>query len=330
MAPRFAQGSRPHRSSIVLAVLLVVSLACVTFYTREGEEGTIHAIQNAVSGMMAPIKMVSGGISATEQNIAGRIEDVQADPNSIVSLREQNEQMRSTIAQLEELRQEALRLEGLMQMRTTYGAQGIPARVLSRSTDAWNRIVTIDAGTDDGVRAGLPVMGPSGLIGQVVATTKSTCDVRLLQDSQSGVAVIIQSSREEGIVHGSLEGVLYLEDVGDEVDVEQGDVLLTSGLGGGYFRGIMVGTVLKVEGEAAAGSRKIIVEPTGSDRPFEEVYVVTSMTSPYEGDLKDEEKNKMIDLDGDGIPDEGTTYFQSNEGDEYYYDYGNGYSEGEA
>lgn len=308
MPPRFGQGSHAHRSSVVLAVLLVVSLACVTLYMREGSEGSIHAVQNTISGFISPLKAVGGSISAGEERIANRISDATADPSSIVSLREQNEQLRSTIAQLEEYRQEALRLEGLLEIKNSYGAVGIPARVLSRQTDAWNRVITIDAGSAEGVRAGLPVMGPSGLIGQVVATTETTADIRLLQDSLSGVAVIIQSSREEGIVQGSLEGVLYLQDIGDEVEVEPGDVVLTSGLGGGYFRGIMVGTILKVEGEAGATTRKIIVEPNEWAAPLEEVYVVTSMTSPYKIDEDDNSSENtssqvLVDTDGDGIGD---------------------------
>lgn len=340
MASGFRQGGGAQRSTVVLIVLLVASLACVTLYAREGEGGTIHAIQNAASGLISPLKAVSGGISAGEQTITDRVEDLTADPNSLISLREQNQQLRETIAGLEEYRQEALRLEGLLKMKTSYNAQGVPARILSRATDAWNKVITIDAGTEEGVRAGLPVMASSGLIGQVVATTSHTADVRLIQDSQSGIAVIIQSSREEGIVYGSLEGLLYLEDIDDEVEVQAGDVVLTSGLGGGYFRGIMVGTVLKVEGEAGAGSRKIIVEPTGSDKAYEEVYVVTSMVSPYEGELKDEDsdgQNAMVDLDGDGIPDEGygtdldgdgipdDAYSTNQSYDSYTYDEGQGY-----
>lgn len=328
----FGQGSTGERSAILLTVLLVLSLACVTLYAREGEDGAIHAAQQAASGLLGPLKAVSGGVSATENSISNRLEDITADPNSLVALREQNQQLRETVAELEEFRQEAVRLEGLLQVKNTYNAQGISARILSRATDAWNRIVSIDAGTAEGVRAGLPVMSTAGLIGQVVSTTEHTADVRLIQDSQSGIAVIVQSNREEGILYGSLEGLLYLEDIEDDIEIQPGDVVLTSGLGGGYYRGIMVGTVLKVEGEAGAGSRKIIVEPTGSDKPYEEVYVVTSMTSPYEGELKDkneEEKQSMIDLDGDGIPDEGTGYYQSYEDESYAYDEGYGYSEEE-
>ena len=336
MPSRNGQGLQSRRPTIVLLVLLALSLACVTVYAREGEDGFVHAAQHAVSGLAAPLKSASGAISAGEERIESTIEDATADPNSIVSLREQNEQLRSTIAALEEYRQEALRLEGLLEMRSTYAAQGIPARVLSRSTDSWNRVVTIDAGSSSGVRAGLPVMGSSGLVGQVVATTETSADVRLLSDSQSGVAVVIQSSREEGIVHGSLEGLLYLEDVGDEVEVEPGDVLLTSGLGGGYFRGIMVGTVLKVEGEAGATARKIIVEPNSeAEKAIEEVYVVTSMTSSIEGESSadggQDGADGMIDSDGDGVADMSAGADDAGDlgyGYEYGYEYDYGAIEG--
>ena len=122
MPPRFGHGSSLFRPNIVLAVLLVLSLACVTLYSREGEDGTIHSIQHAVSGIFAPLKAVSGGISSAEERIADRIEDAQADPNSITALREQNEQLRQRASALEEYRQEALRLEGLLEMRNTYEA----------------------------------------------------------------------------------------------------------------------------------------------------------------------------------------------------------------
>ena len=321
MPSRFGQGSTGERSALVLTVLLVLSLACVTLYAREGEGGTIHAIQHSVSGLVSPLKVVSGGISAGEESIGKAITDATVDQNSITALREQNQQLRQTIAELEEYRQEAIRLEGLLDVKTTYNAQGISGRILSRSIDAWNRVLTIDVGSADGVRAGLPVMASSGLIGQVVATTEHTADIRLIQDSQSGVAVIIQSNREEGIVVGSLEGLLYLEDISDEIEVEPGEVLLTSGLGGGYYSGIMVGTVLKVEGEAGATTRKIIVEPTGSDKVFEEVFVVTAMTSPYEEkDEESDEENQDDALAGLYYTDDSylTDYYSGYDGGQVY------------
>ncbi len=279
MAWNFKQDSSAAKSYILLAVLLVISLVCVTMYSREGTSGFLHNLQATVSGASAPVKSVSGALSSAESSTSDAISDATADANTLSGLRTQNEQLRATIAELEEYRQEAERLQDLLDLKDSYNAEGVSARVLSRSSDSWNQMVTIDKGTNDGVRAGLPVMGPSGLLGQVVSTSASTSDIRLITDPQSGVSVMIQSSRKEGILKGSFDGLLYLQNIDDDAEVKTGDVVITSGLGGGYFSGIMVGTVVKVEGETGSTTRKIVVSPNSSTDPLEEVLVVTSMSS---------------------------------------------------
>lgn len=280
MAFNFTGGTgKRQRSSVLVVVLLVVSLACMGMYMREGDEGILHSLQYRFSALAGPAKTASGAISAAEDNTADAMANTGADESTLTGLREQNQQLRETIAQLEEYRQEAQRLQELLKISDLYDADSVTARVLSRSLDPWNLIVTIDKGGNDGVRAGLPVLGPSGLVGQVVAATATTAEVRLLQDPQSGVSVVIQSSRVEGIVRGNLDGVLYLEDVDDDAEVKPGDVVITSGLGGGYFQGIMVGTVSNVEGEVGTASRRIVVDANTQARAFEEVMVVTAMRS---------------------------------------------------
>lgn len=90
-------------------------------------------------------------------------------------------------------------------------------------------------------------MGSTGVVGQVVSCSTYTSEVRLLNDAQSGVAVMLQSSRAEGILSGSVEGVLYLQGVDESTEVKEGEAVITTGLGGGYFRGLVVGVVSKVE-----------------------------------------------------------------------------------
>ena len=82
-------------------------------------------------------------------------------------------------------------------------------------------------------------MGTTGVVGQVISVSTYSSQVRLLNDAQSGVAVMLQSSRSEGILSGSVEGVLYLEGVDEGVEVTEGEAVITSGLGGGYFRGLV-------------------------------------------------------------------------------------------
>lgn len=277
MANNFKQDVSSIRSYVLLIVLLVVSLICVTGYAREGDGGILHSMQSSVSGIFMPLKMMSGGISAAEDAAGTAASDATADANTLSALKAQNEELRSTIAQLEEYRQQAQRLQSLVGLKDTYALEGVTAHVLSRSSDAWNQVVTLDKGSNDGISNGLFAVGNSGLVGQVITTTAYTCNVRLLADPQSGVAVMVQSTRQGGVLKGSLDGLLYLEGIDDDAVVNAGDVIITSGLGGSYHAGIIVGTVVKVEGSQGSTSRKIVVEPNGSTGPLEEVMVVTAM-----------------------------------------------------
>ena len=241
-------------------------------------------MQSATSAVLTPVKYVSGGVTAAEYSAFTAVEDATSGDVSLTQLREQNEQLRQSVAQMEEYRQESERLRQLLGYRDAYALEGVVCSVISRSGSSWNNVVTIGKGTADGVRPGLAVVGPAGVVGQVISADSRTAEVRLLQDPQSGVAVLIQSSRDEGIVKGSLDGLLYLQNISDEAKVEAGDVVVTSGLGGSFNRGLIVGTVAKVEGTGP--SRKIIVEPNETTGPLQEVMVVTGMES--EGALDEE------------------------------------------
>ncbi len=279
MAISFKEDAPAARSKILFAALIVASLVLIAVYVNEGSGGMLHTMQANISGVFTPAKVLSGTISGAENAASTAVGDLTADASTLSGLRDQNEELRNTISQLEEYRQEAQRLQGLLNLKDSYSLDGVSGHVMSRSSDSWNQTVTIDLGTDDGVRSGLGVMGSTGLIGQVVSAGTSTSEVRLLTDPQSGVACVIQSSRSEGIVRGSLEGLLYLEDIDDSAEVNVGDVLVTSGLGGGFSEGIMVGTVVKIDQSNGEASRKIVVMPNATVDALDEVMVITGSSS---------------------------------------------------
>lgn len=305
MALKFRENAAALGGPVTFIVLLVISLVLVTVYSREGEGGPVHSVQNAFSGIIAPVSSVGEGVGAVGDVVTGSVSDTMADESTLSGIREQNSQLRSLVAQLEEYRQEAQRLQGLLDLEDQYDLAYTAARVVGRSSDSWNDVVTIDKGSDDGVVAGLPVMAGGGLVGQVVATTPHTADVRLLTDQQSGVAVLVQSNRAEGIVRGSFEGLLYLESLPANTEVEVGDVIVTSGLGGSFFRGLVVGEVVSVEQEPGDTSPVIVVNPNASISSFEEVLVVTSVgnSSAADGAASSESTDGQAESSSDGSSD---------------------------
>ena len=120
-------------------------------------------------------------------------------------------------------------------------------------------------------------MGSTGVVGQIISVSTYSSQVRLLNDAQSGVAVMLQNSRAEGILNGSVEGTLYLKGVDEGTDVQEGEAVITTGLGGGYFRGLVVGVVSKVEQRQGDATRTIVVSPNASFSNVNEVLVVLGM-----------------------------------------------------
>lgn len=261
----------------LLIVLLVVSLVLFVVYVREGKEGPLHSLQNTTSALVTPLTAAGTTVGSLAVSGTMSVEDLTASDASYNQLKENNARLSQMVVELEEYRQEAERLESLIGLADAYGFTSIAARVVGYSTDSYNRTITLDAGSASGIKTGMPVMGSTGVIGQVVSTTPATCTVRLLTDPQSGVSVLVQSSRTEGILRGSVEGTLYLEGIDDTVELKEGDVVITSGLGGGYYRGLVVGMITKIEQRPGSSTRTVVVTPNASFANISEALVVISM-----------------------------------------------------
>ncbi len=290
------QERRPIKIGPILSALQVVAcVLMVVVYQREGATGPIHSVQAAIAGIVAPLQGPGEAVSSAVDDLGQAQSDGSADAETLSALKEQNAQLRNLLAQAEEYRLKAQDLENLLNLKDVYDIDGMGAHVIGRSTDSWNQTITLDIGETSGVKPGLTVMGAYGVIGQVASVSDKSCIVRLLTDPQSGVAALIQSNRAEGIVRGSLDGLLYLENVAADVSVEPGDVVLTSGLGGSYQRGLLIGSVVKVEGRAGDATRTIVVSPNDITHGYEDVIVVFEASgdtgnsgSSDEGSNKDE------------------------------------------
>lgn len=285
-------------STMLLVLLLVISLVLVVVYAREGEEGPLHTIQDSTSALSSPLSSIGAASSSLAASATASLEDLTADGQTMNQLQESNATLSQMAVELEEYRQEANRLESLIGLHDAYGFTSVAARVTGYSSDSYNRIITIDVGSASGVTEGLPVMGTTGVVGQVISVSTYSSQVRLLNDAQSGVAVMLQSSRSEGILSGSVEGVLYLEGVDEGVEVTEGEAVITSGLGGGYFRGLVIGTVSKVEQRQGDATRTIVITPNASFDNISEVLVVLGMSNNGAADENQSTANAIISAVG--------------------------------
>jgi rod shape-determining protein MreC len=138
------------------------------------------------------------------------------------------------------------------------------------------RYIIIDAGTDDGVAKGMPVVTDRGLVGRIVEVSSRSSKVLLITDASSSVNAIIQSSRATGIVEGKVDGGLVIKYIPQPVTVNVGDIILTSGLGATFPKRLVIGQVTTVHRRDIELFQQAEIKPTVDFDRLEIVLVLTS------------------------------------------------------
>lgn len=265
-------GGRP------LIVLCLVSVLLLTFYLREDDGGIIHSVRGAVMTVTSPVRML-GSAAATPFNALGNVAaNATASSETLSELKEENERLTAQVAELSEAQNTAERLEALVDLQSSYNLTTTAARIVGSTGDAWSDAVVIDKGANAGFEVGMPVCGSGGVIGQIIEVGATTSTVRLITDEQSGVSAMVQSSRAQGMLQGQADGTLRLEYVVTDAEVAEGDIVITSGLGGVFPKGLPLGTVTSVEGSSNDEYYTIVVRAISSAENNEEILVVTAVS----------------------------------------------------
>lgn len=199
---------------------------------------------------LAPIVRIQEWIS--EQYT--RIIDFITFPRDVAAIRQRNVELEAKVSgletqliQLQQQLQEAQVLYALFDFaRSRTENQYKAVAVIGRDPVPFLRYVQIDKGSDDAIRHGMPVVTQQGLVGKVDAVTAGAARVQLITDSGSAVNVKLKNSQADAILVGSVTGELTLQMVPQSVTLTPGELVLTSGLGGSFPSGIVVGQILTV------------------------------------------------------------------------------------
>lgn len=201
------------------------------------------------------------------------------------ALRKDNERLQQalTLAESELARQMEVdsqnkRLSMLVELRQRHGGKGVAAQVVARTPDNWRKRLVVDRGTQDGIGTDSVVMSPRGLVGRVLVAGPSTSIISLLTDPGQTVASLDQRSRSPGIVTGEGDATLAMRYMPQQVDFRIGDLVLTSGLGGIFPKGIPVGKVVRVDQQPGAITPEVTLVPTADLDRLEEVMIFPPLT----------------------------------------------------
>lgn len=205
--------------------------------------------------------------------------------NDFQVLKEENERLKLEIDQLEianreltEYRQKVLELKEALNMKDNFHSyEPMAANIIAKDPGNWFDVFTVDVGSKDGIQINTPVVTGRGLVGKVIQTDLFTSKVISIIDSDSNVSARISKTRDLVVIKGDMKlkemGFCRMDYIPNDVDIVEGDLIETSGLGGIYPKGIIVGRIKSIQNSENEFTKHAVVEPVVDFKRLEEVYL---------------------------------------------------------
>lgn len=242
----------------------------------------------ALAGYLAPmLRVVLNPVVGMQSWISTRylaLYDFVTVPRDVASLRQQNavltnenSQLQTQIIQLQQQLREAQVLYALLDFaRSRPENEYVASAVIGRDPSPFLSYVIIDHGSDSSLRHGMPVVTQQGLVGRVDAVTAGAARLQLITDPGSTVNVRLQSAQTETLLKGSITGDLTMEMIPQEVKLQAGDLVLTSGLGGTYPADILVGQVVSIQSREGELFQSASIQPAVDFSRLRAVLVISN------------------------------------------------------
>ena len=191
-----------------------------------------------------------------------------------VRFKKQNEILKARLIAIKENSQAQERYEKIQNFRNNQNYASIVAKVVGRDPSNWNASLIIDKGHNEGIVVGQPVVNSLGVVGRIFEVGHNTSKVILVSDPTFAVAAVVARSRENGLLTGTLQGVLHLQYLTDNADVKVGDTVVTSRLSTAFPEGILIGQITDIQASMNSHTVECLIDPAVDLSELEEVIVI--------------------------------------------------------
>lgn len=199
----------------------------------------------------------------------------------LVSVSKENEELKIALSKAIEKNSECIeteisnqRFRNFLNFQKTMTNDTIAAQVIGKDPSPWFKSIIIDKGFSDGVKKGLPVVIPEGVVGQIIEVTKHYSKVLLLIDRNSAIDSLAQRTRANGIIRGSSDGRFFFQYVLKKYEIQQGDTVISSGLDGVFPKGLRIGKVQSITQKKSSIFQEVVVVPFVDFENLEELMIV--------------------------------------------------------
>jgi rod shape-determining protein MreC len=242
----------------------------------------------SLSGYLAPLQgFILRPISGVQSWIALRtatVRDLLTSPRDVTTLREENSRLAAEVARLQQeiiaLREQAAEAEVLAALlnyaREQPENRSMAVNVIGRDISPFLRSIWIGRGSDAGLAQGMPVVTERGLVGRIVEVFPTIARVQLITDPEAAVNLRLQLARANGVLAAQLNGELWIDLIDQNAEITQGELALTSGLGGKYPADIPVGQVISIRRRDYELFQQAIIQPSVNFDELEIVLIITN------------------------------------------------------
>ncbi|NLU10009.1 MAG: rod shape-determining protein MreC [Tepidanaerobacter acetatoxydans] len=266
-----------NRRWLILVLLLFISIMIVNITLNQ--EAIFKKIEIPIITVLSPAQKI---LSKIGFDIKDKLDTIP----QIFYLKEENEVLKQQVAELLQYKQNLLEYQrenadlrnllGFKDKNLQYDLEA--AEVIARDTGNWFNVILIDKGEKQGLKKDMAVITNEGLVGCIISTTANTSKVMLITDERSSISAMLQRTRDNGIVKGSIDtaprGYLKMDFLSQDANLVKGDIVISSGLGGLVPKGIVIGEVVETKKESYELMQYAIIKPAVDFLKLERVFVI--------------------------------------------------------
>ncbi|MEW6313992.1 MAG: rod shape-determining protein MreC [Pseudomonadota bacterium] len=271
----FRRGPSP------LARLAFFSLLSLLLLFSDARFSYLDNLRQVAAVLLYPLQRLAGAPGAVIEDVGEFFSSHARLESENTRLKQQNLDNAAALLRLQTLVAENAHLRQLLELHPRFEAPGIAAEIMYEARDPFTRRVVIDKGSQHGIKPGQPVMDEIGVIGQVTRVFAWAAEVRLLTDKDHVTPVQVVRNGLRAVVFGiGEEGTLDMRYMPNNADIQEGDVLVTSGIDGVYPSGLPIATVTRIEHDPAYAFARIHCTPRTGVSNYAHVMVLGERKLP--------------------------------------------------
>lgn len=286
--PLFKQGASARAKVVFFSLIALILLVA------DSRLRSLSSIRQVVGTVLYPLQVVALMPRDAAYMVGDYFSSLSAMQKENRGLKEQQISNAHTLQQVQQLSAENAHLRKLLSANERLAVNSVMTEILYDARDAFTRKIVVDRGTSHGVATGQPVIDDVGVVGQVTRVFPFTSEVTLLTDKDQAIPVQVVRSGLRSIAYGQgHSGALDLRFMPANADIQNGDMLITSGIDGVYPAGLSVAKVTQVDRKSSDAFARIVCQPlAGIDRNRQLLILLTDATFPTRPAPEDPKKER--------------------------------------